>query len=385
MSKVFDYEALSGANLDTVEKVANTVNKAMKAWEPLFKHSLDDVDNVLYLIKCSYIVYRFEWRMVYSNSSINEAKSSLLDYINRSLLNYNNVVTVLEPNDIDILVRLARMRMKYKASTMCRRFDISGSINFLDILNKCYNKQYSSVGVGVLYTPVLERLQGELDDIFTTVNESGKLVALYPNHPDCPRGVRVMHGKLGKAVKHLNPELSDEEVKKLVNKNAVGEVRIETSEDAIVHAYTCREGTNWGSCMHNIYVYDEDANAHSPARVYADSDNAGVAVMYNLNGDPMARAVVNRDSMTFSSVYGNYALYDKLVALGYSESNEFSEDLELQRIELLDSDGDSILLAPYIDGSATYVEDYGDYLMCTVHGAHYDFETTDGYVECDNE
>ncbi len=186
--------------------------------------------------------------------------------------------------------------------------------------------------------------------------------------------LRFDYLKLGRAIKRCLPNASDEFVKETTNSTIPGEVTICTDYDSWHDAYVvCPD---WDSCMHdvqynNIYAFE----------VYVDSPDAAIARLYSVAGKVIARAVVNVEKMQFESVYGNFRLKSRLVKMGYTQTEEFTDGMHIKCIKTDDCD---ILIAPYMDGQGAYCDvrnhEHGDWMMLgTYEGGYVSLDDTDGY------
>jgi len=212
--------------------------------------------------------------------------------------------------------------------------------------------------------------ENNVTQIKLSANTSGMCAYIHNGDDLGKRG--ITYSKLGRAIRKLQPNLDDDSVRIICNECLPAEVHICTSKEDIIHAYTCPEGRDWGSCMHNEYVDD-----YCVAEVYVDSPNAAVATMSNANGTLMARAVVNTKSYTFLSIYGHHALRAKLINMGYDECGSFSERLVLRRISV--RDGDAVLM-PFMDGDGTWFDDDNFDTITMWSRGDYEADSTDGYV-----
>ena len=151
------------------------------------------------------------------------------------------------------------------------------------------------------------------------------------------------------------------------------ELKLATGAD-IVDIYV--NGPN--SCMSGDSFYEGEVH---PAAVYDSPDLACAYVQYEGETKIRARAMVNLIEDTYSVIYGNFVLLEKLLkANGYTEG-----DLEGCRIRAIPHDTTWVM--PYIDGtdyvSETHDPEYlridscGDIYCCNTYGI-----AADNYV-CD--
>ena len=188
--------------------------------------------------------------------------------------------------------------------------------------------------------------------------------------------LRFDYLKLGRAIKRCLPNANDELVKELTNSTLPGELTIDTDYDAWFDAYVrCPE---WGSCMHGVEYGDVCA-----FEVYVDSPDAAIARLYSVDGKVIARAVVNYEKREFETVYGNSRLNSRLVKLGYTQTDAFTDGMHIKCIKT--DDGDT-LIAPYMDGDGTWCDahnyEHGEWMQLGSFQPRYiQLESTDGYID----
>lgn len=172
--------------------------------------------------------------------------------------------------------------------------------------------------------------------------------------------------KIGKYLKRLKT-FTDDEVNNMANTfksyiNAMETCTLEiaTSMEDIVQVYT--DGPN--SCMSGGQ-HQFEGHIH-PVSVYA-TDDIGVAYV-TLEGNIVARVLVNLVNHTYTEMYGNYVLLRMLL----EKDNWEPGDLHGCRILCIDNKNGPGYIMPYIDGCDGAVEISGGYFEL---GGGWDVET----------
>lgn len=380
-----------------LEQVVKDKNRAIRSWKPLFnnaKYSEQDQRNVLTLIRNQMNCWSWNYDLhtdagwiltgdahIYSG---NIALADLPSILVCTLFNSDTVTIARDAKAVDNIVRIARMIIKCNTSGKFARLNNRlGTVNYdrgsqiqlgmLDGITRMDSVPDSNSWNTIARSDLMH-IENNIIHMKTSESASG-MCAYIGNGADIhKRG--IVYSKLGRAMRKLQPELTDDAVRIICNESLPAEVRICTSKEDVVHAYACDGGIAWNSCMHNEYV-DE----YYVAEVYANSPNAAVATLSNKNGTLMARSVVNTDTMMFSSIYGHHALRAKLIKMGYTEDSSFSIGLVLNRISVCD--GDAVLM-PFMDGDGVWFDDDEDLDTITMQDwdgcGQYEADSTDGYV-----
>lgn len=142
------------------------------------------------------------------------------------------------------------------------------------------------------------------------------------------------------------------------------ELQFAETEEEICRVYqegpsSCMGGSKWGE--------------NNPMRVYATDD---IMLAYcEIGGRIVARALINKADMAYSTIYGNDSLLAKLL----NAENYYSGDLCGCRIQKIQTSYGDYLM-PYIDG-ADYVSDMGDYFVIEGGSSDYMCTGTSGTTE----
>lgn len=193
----------------------------------------------------------------------------------------------------------------------------------------------------------------------------------YTQSPTAGVNDRQQVMKVGRYLRRVLPNASDEEIKQLVAEfTSAGNYEILHTKDADKIAEVYMHGPS--SCM----SYDEDRFGHlivngeffHPTRVYAHPDNNIELVYVVQNGRYIARTLINTKTKTYPRIYGtDFAPIGKTVLTDYLDNLGYTQHdsaLSGEKLLLVNPDAyTDAIICPYIDQGNLGVEVYDDYLI----------------------
>lgn len=204
-------------------------------------------------------------------------------------------------------------------------------------------------------------------------------VAYTPN-PEYGKRDRQIRISVGRYLSKFYREwMSEEDIRAIVNSCKPLELKFGEDEEDFVDAYMAVED----SCMGGM-DFDYDIGDLHPAAVYAGTGDFKIACLVPKDAptfeNAQARAVIFRDKY-FVRYYGTEAnaLYTALKGLGYEFQTNNYRGGKLRKIDI----GDGRYLMPYVDGTAHYVTDHGDFWVLG-EGGEYDTQYTRGFLQAES-